>query len=132
MSSVAFMMLSFLPCFHRTLFGRNFFHLYVQCNICRHQVFFPILPQKFALRSFSWDQTIRTYLDIPVDQSQRFLLKLLQSYFSLYLPQSSFFFGEGVEPFSKKCDISFWQICQKCKNNGPKTKKNIFSLPSLS
>ena len=28
------------------------------------------------------------------------------------------------EPFSKKCDISFWQICQKCtKIMGPKTEK---------
>ena len=36
------------------------------------------------------------------------------------------------EPFSEKCDISFWQICQKCENNGLKTEKNIFSLLNLS
>ena len=33
----------------------------------------------------------------------------------------------------KKCDISFWQICQKCKkNNESKKEKNLFSLINLS
>ena len=38
-----------------------------------------------------------------------------------------------LEPFSKKCDISFWQVCQRCEAGmGPKTEKNLFSLLNLS
>ena len=48
---------------------RSIHSFYVEYNICRHKVSFPISCRKFSLYSFSWDQTIRTYLDVPEDQS---------------------------------------------------------------
>ena len=99
-SSMAFMMSSFLPCFSLCLIWKEFVPSLCSIKYLSSSGIFSNIASKFALRSFSWDQTVRTYLDILEDQSQNFLLKCLQSDFLPSLPQLPFFLSWGCNGIS--------------------------------
>ena len=96
---MAFMMSSFLPCFSLCLIWKEFVPSPCSVKYLSSSGIFSNIASKSALRSFSSDQTVRTYLDIPEDQSQNFSLKCLQSYFYHLCLNCLFFFREDVMVF---------------------------------